>query len=140
MSTLYRTHKSLSRSGKISSLYVFDALSRAARNQVNKQGLTGDLSSALGNCATFLLKVEGVLDGLFQDMVTLSHPDSKVSYGIATDMFPLLSCYRNWHPGTPCKVFRSITSGSFVPCQRDNRHPYNKIISYTEFWTRVLVL
>ncbi len=79
MSTLYRTHKSLSPSGKISSLYVFDALSRAARHQVNRQGLTGDLNSERGNGATFLLKIEGVLDGLFQDMVSSGHSESKVS-------------------------------------------------------------
>lgn len=79
VSTLYRTHKSLSPSGKISSLYVFDALSRAARHQVNRQGLTGDLNSERGNGATFLLKIEGVLDGLFQDMVSSGHSESKVS-------------------------------------------------------------
>lgn len=72
-------HKSLSPAHKIHSLYAFDALSRAARSQVNKHKLTGDLNTEPGNCATFLLKVEGVLDGLFQDMLTTDHPEAKVS-------------------------------------------------------------
>lgn len=77
MSILYRHHKTLSAAHKIHSLYVFDSLSRAAKHQVDKQGLTGDLNQERGNCATFLLKVEGVLDGLFQDMVSTS-PETKV--------------------------------------------------------------
>lgn len=79
VSILYRTHKSLSGSAKISSLYVFDALCRAARHQVTKQGLTGDINSEKGNCATFLLKVEGVLDGLIQDMISTGSSEAKVS-------------------------------------------------------------
>lgn len=72
-------HKSLSPAHKINSLYAFDALSRAARSQVNKHSLTGDLNTEPGNCATFLLKIEGVLDGLFQDMLKADHPEAKVS-------------------------------------------------------------
>ncbi len=79
VSILYRTHRTLSPASKIHSLYVFDSLSRAARHQVTKQGLTSDLHSEQGNCASFLLKIEGVLDGLFQDMVSSSHPEAKVS-------------------------------------------------------------
>jgi protein NRD1 len=79
VSILYRTHKSLPTAAKVSSLYVFDALSRAARHQVNKQGLTGDMNSTEGNCATFLLKVEGVLEGLFQDMIMVGSSEAKVS-------------------------------------------------------------
>lgn len=78
VSILYRTHKTLSASCKIHSLYVFDSLSRAAKHQVDKQGLTGNLTSERGNCATFLLKVDGVLDGLFQDMA-VSGSEAKVS-------------------------------------------------------------
>lgn len=63
----------------MSSLYIFDALSRAARQQVTKLGLTGSLYSEKGNCATFLVKIEGVLEGLFQDMVTIGTEESKVS-------------------------------------------------------------
>jgi len=79
VSILYRTHKSLKPAAKVSSLYVFDALSRAARHQVTKQGITGDTSSPTGNAATFLLKVEGVLEGLFQDMITVGSSEAKVS-------------------------------------------------------------
>lgn len=79
VSILFRTHKSLSTAAKVPSLYTFDALSRAARNQVNKQGLTGDINSEQGNCATFLLKVEGVLDSLFQDLVSSGTAELKVS-------------------------------------------------------------
>lgn len=79
MSILYRTHKSLPPPAKVSSLYVFDALSRAARQQATKLGLSGDIYSKKGNCATFLLKVEGVLEGLFQDMTQVGSPEAKVS-------------------------------------------------------------
>lgn len=47
---------------------------------MNKHGVSGDIKSAKGNAATFLLKVEGVLDGLFQDMVSLDNSEAKVSY------------------------------------------------------------
>lgn len=77
VTTLYRTHKSLSPSQKISSLYVFDALARGARHQVNKRGISGDIHSDKGNCATFLLKIEGIVDGLFSDMVSLHLPEAK---------------------------------------------------------------
>jgi protein NRD1 len=76
---LYRTHKSLSSTAKVSSLYAFDALARAARSYASKRGITGDINSSIGNAATFLLKVEGVLDGLFQDMIVLDNTEAKVS-------------------------------------------------------------
>ncbi|KAF9454301.1 hypothetical protein P691DRAFT_653043, partial [Macrolepiota fuliginosa MF-IS2] len=75
VSTMYRTHKSLSATSKISSLYVFDALARAARQQVIKHNLSERHTT--GNCATFLLKVAGVLEGLFQDMLTAGPPGAK---------------------------------------------------------------
>lgn len=78
VSILYRTHKTLPIPSKISSLYAFDALCRAARHQAVKQGQTGDINSEKGNCATFLLKVEGVLDGLFTDMINTGASDAKV--------------------------------------------------------------
>lgn len=74
---LYRTHRSLSSTAKVSSLYVFDALARAARSYATKRGITGDINSRTGNAATFLLKVEGVLDGLFQDMIALDNAEAK---------------------------------------------------------------
>ncbi|KAG5721354.1 Rpb7-binding protein seb1 [Termitomyces sp. T112] len=77
VSTLYRTHKSLPPAAKVSSLYVFDALSRAAKHHVNKHGIPGDVSSTKGNCATFLSKIEGVLEGLFQDMITIGSSEAK---------------------------------------------------------------
>ena len=63
----------------MSSLYAFDALARAARSSVTKRGVTGDVNSEKGNAATFLLKIEGVLDGLFRDMASLNNTEAKVS-------------------------------------------------------------
>ncbi|KAL5531282.1 hypothetical protein ACEPAG_4159 [Sanghuangporus baumii] len=77
VSILYRTHKSLPASAKISSLYVFDALCRAARSQVVKRNLTGSIDAKKGNCATFLLKIDSVLDGLFQDVISSGIPEAK---------------------------------------------------------------
>ncbi|TRM57942.1 hypothetical protein BD626DRAFT_634468 [Schizophyllum amplum] len=76
VSILYRTHKSLSGSSKISSLYVFDSFARAARSKANKQGSSGSGSSG-GNAHSFLSKLEGVLDGLFHDMVTCGLSEGK---------------------------------------------------------------
>ncbi|KAF8578803.1 hypothetical protein K439DRAFT_447173 [Ramaria rubella] len=79
VSTLYRTHKTLAPSSKIHSLYAFDALSRAARSKVNKLGLTGDINAEKGNCASFLLKIDGILDALIQDMMYIGTSEAKVS-------------------------------------------------------------
>lgn len=46
---------------------------------MSKRGVTGDVNSGKGNAATFLLKIEGVLDGLFRDMVSLDNSEAKVS-------------------------------------------------------------
>ncbi|RXW22144.1 hypothetical protein EST38_g3726 [Candolleomyces aberdarensis] len=84
VSALYRTHKSLAPSFKVSSLYVFDALARAAKHQVNKQKLPlNDDLQATGNAATFLSKLAGVVEGLFQDMQNPDIPEGKVSVAIA---------------------------------------------------------
>ncbi|KAG6918980.1 hypothetical protein DXG01_010219 [Tephrocybe rancida] len=77
VSTLYRTHKSLPPAAKVSSLYVFDALSRAAKHHANKHGISSESNSTKGNSATFLAKIEGVLEGLFQDMITIGSPEAK---------------------------------------------------------------
>ncbi|KAG6836772.1 hypothetical protein H0H93_003550 [Arthromyces matolae] len=77
VSTLYRTHKSLPPTAKVSSLYVFDALSRAAKHHANKHGVSGDSDSGTSNCATFLLKIESVLEGLFEDMMTVGSSEAK---------------------------------------------------------------
>lgn len=80
VSILYRTHKSLpSAASKISSLYIFDALSRAARSYATKHSLPGDSYTQPGNAATFLSKVGGVVEGLFQDMIAIGAPEAKVS-------------------------------------------------------------
>ncbi|KAI6130114.1 hypothetical protein EV401DRAFT_2255210 [Pisolithus croceorrhizus] len=74
---LYRTHKSLPDSAKVPSLYAFDALARAARSSVAKHGLTADVNPGKGNAATFLLKMEGVLEGLFRDMIAIDNAEAK---------------------------------------------------------------
>ncbi|KAG6825500.1 hypothetical protein H0H92_003487 [Tricholoma furcatifolium] len=76
VSILYRTHKALPPSAKVPSLYVFDALSRAAKSHVNKHGTSGT-DATQGNCSTFLSKIEGVLDGLVQDMMTVESSEAK---------------------------------------------------------------
>lgn len=79
VSILYRTHKGLSSSAKISSIYAIDALARAARHQVNKTKIVADVNAGSGNCATFLLKIEGILDGLYHDIVSSRNSELKVS-------------------------------------------------------------
>jgi protein NRD1 len=79
-------HKALAPSQKVSSLYVFDALLRAAQSQVVKHGITTppESSSGKGNAATFLSKVEGVADSLFEDMISTGNSEAKVS-GLYSD-------------------------------------------------------
>ncbi|KAF8906257.1 hypothetical protein CPB84DRAFT_1675769, partial [Gymnopilus junonius] len=78
VSILYRTHKSLSTtSAKVSSLYIFDALSRAAKHHSTKHNLTGDAFTQPGNSASFLFKVGGVVEGLFQDMIATGSTEAK---------------------------------------------------------------
>lgn len=77
VSTLYRTHKALQPQFKVPSLYAFDALARAARGHATKHGFAGD--SQPGNSATFLLKLEAILEGLFRDMMGSDVPEGKVS-------------------------------------------------------------
>jgi len=84
VSMLYRTHKSLQPQFKVPSLYAFDALARAARGHALKHGFTGDAQP--GNSATFLLKLEAVLEGLFQDMMDSGVPEGKVSKTYAADL------------------------------------------------------
>jgi hypothetical protein len=79
VSIMFRTHKSLSNSSKISSLYVFDALARAAREAIDKKKVSADPASATGNCATFLLKLEGILESFVQDLIRTKSPEVKVS-------------------------------------------------------------
>lgn len=104
VSILYRTHKALPPAAKISSLYVFDALSRAARSHANKHPHSNDPRSAEGNSATFLLKVEGILEGLFSDMVALEQPEAKVSVYPAMSRGLVLSTAQN--PRVPSTICR----------------------------------
>ena len=83
VSILYRTHKGLSSSAKVWSLYAFDALARAARHQVNKNHIVAGVNAEQGNCATFLVKIQGVLDGLFRDLISSGNPELKVSAAVA---------------------------------------------------------
>ncbi|KAG8974716.1 hypothetical protein FRC05_006876 [Tulasnella sp. 425] len=75
VSILYRTHKGLATEGKVPSLYVFDSLARAARSRANQSH--ADPKSSVGNAATFLAKIEGVLDGLIQDMIATGTTEAK---------------------------------------------------------------
>lgn len=76
-------------SAKVSSLYAIDALARAARSRATKKKLTGDMTTVPGNCATFLLKLDGILDGVFQDVVTSAGSEGKVSGASHTDLVDL---------------------------------------------------
>ena len=78
MSLLHRTHKSLDPALKVSSLYVFDGLCRAAKHQVSKDSKDGISHSPSGNCTSFLRKVEAILDDLIQDMISTGLPEAKV--------------------------------------------------------------
>ena len=103
VSILYRMHKTLSPTHKVNSLYVFDRLARAAKHQVDKQGLTGDLNQERGNCATFLLRVEGVLEGLFQDTASAGR-EQKVSVSLVCCSTDVLLVR-----GEPCTMSICIT-------------------------------
>lgn len=91
VSALYRTHKYLPASNKISSLYVFDALARAAKHQAVKHGMSVNVDK--GNSATFMLKLEGILEDLFVDLssATVEVPELKVrKLFVHRSMHPLI--------------------------------------------------
>ncbi|CAE7180992.1 unnamed protein product [Rhizoctonia solani] len=77
ISLLYRTHKGLPASSKVSSLYVFDSIARAAHRTKAKKALVADLNSAVGNAASFLVRLEGMLDGLVDDMLAHGPQEAK---------------------------------------------------------------
>lgn len=79
---LFKTHKGLAPSQKVSSLYVFDALVRAAHGHVVKHSVVADSAPGKGNAATFLAKIEGIVEGLFQDMISSGAPEAEVSSSI----------------------------------------------------------
>jgi len=76
---LFKTHKGLAPSQKVSSLYVFDALVRAAHSYVVKHSVVADSTPGKGNAATFLAKIEGIVEGLFEDMISSGAPEAQVS-------------------------------------------------------------
>jgi hypothetical protein len=86
---LYKTHKNLHSTCKVSGLYAFDALARAARSYANKHKLPVDSTTDKGNCASFLQKMEGVLDGLVKDMLASDNDEAKVCYNfLPHELFP----------------------------------------------------
>lgn len=80
ISLMYRMHKGLPAPNKVSSLYVFDSISRAAHRQKSKKAQVADLNSTVGNAASFLVRLEGILDGLVEDMLVHGPPEAKVSH------------------------------------------------------------
>ncbi|KAI4523825.1 hypothetical protein K525DRAFT_179707, partial [Schizophyllum commune Loenen D] len=76
VSILARTHKSLSGSHKIFSLYVIDSVARAARSKAKKEGSAGSSSSG-GNASSFLTKLQTVLNEVFREMVSGGVPEGK---------------------------------------------------------------
>ncbi|KAB5592537.1 Rpb7-binding protein seb1 [Ceratobasidium theobromae] len=76
LSLMLRTHKALPPASKVPSLYVFDAVARAAHRTAAKHALVANLASPTGNAASFLLRLQGILDSLVDDM--LAHgPEAK---------------------------------------------------------------
>ena len=75
---MFRTHKQLSTTAKISSLYAFDALARCAKDAIDKKKVVADPTSTTGNCATFLLKLEGILESFVQDLLATGSTEVKV--------------------------------------------------------------
>ena len=76
---LFKMHKGLAPSQKVSSLYVFDALVRASHGYVVKHSVVADPTPGRGNAATFLAKIEGIVEGLFEDMMSSGAPEAQVS-------------------------------------------------------------
>ncbi len=112
VSILYRTHRGLSASAKVWSLYAFDALARAARHQVNKNHVVADVNAEQGNCATFLLKIQGVLDGLFRDLVISGIKVSTVVVWL-TFRTSIYTCpVRAMFTGRPCQEYHERGVGS----------------------------
>jgi hypothetical protein len=115
VSTLYRTHKALQPQFKVPSLYAFDALARAARGHATKHGFAGD--SQPGNSATFLLKLEAILEGLFRDMMSSGVPEGKVSKThtvtllITLGRISRVSCRHPFY-GTLGRSFKASSAGT----------------------------
>lgn len=99
VTSLYRLHRNLSPSSpqKIFSLYCFDSIARACRSKV-KKGIGAKIEKK-GTFAGFLQQMEGILDGLVEDLVAtreVDWPEGRVSF-----LFSLLgrsssSSWRSW--------------------------------------------
>ncbi|KAF8307789.1 hypothetical protein DL93DRAFT_2222028 [Clavulina sp. PMI_390] len=66
VSALFRTIRQVPSENKISTLYAFDSVARAAKNQAVKKGLSA--KAAEGNAATFMVKLEAIVEDVFSDL------------------------------------------------------------------------
>lgn len=75
VTSLYRLHRNLAPSSpqKIYSLYCFDSIARACRSKV-KKGIGAKIEKK-GTFAGFLQQMEGILDGLVEDLVAKREVD-----------------------------------------------------------------
>ncbi|KAI0629380.1 hypothetical protein C8Q77DRAFT_1143609 [Trametes polyzona] len=134
VSILYRTHRGLSTDAKGASLYAFDALARAARNRAVKNNLVGDLTAEKGNCATFLIRIEGILDGLYQDLLSTNNDSLKEKAKKILDIWtkqntfssavlsPLYAMLKQTEKGDNKDQEREIrTEMWFCPCQNSTK-------------------
>jgi len=72
---LYKAHMAAKDSSqKINSLYVFDNIARAARSAAkkNNQSIKELAPDKPGNAGSLLFKMQGILDSIIQDMVSLA--------------------------------------------------------------------
>ena len=67
---------------------MFDALVRAAHGYVVKHSVVADSTPGKGNAATFLAKIEGIVEGLFEDMISSGAPEAQVSSPIQCYSYP----------------------------------------------------
>jgi hypothetical protein len=57
---------------------------------VVKHSITTPSEAGKGNAATFLSKIEGVVEGLFEDMIATHNPEAKVSHMLSPLTSPFL--------------------------------------------------
>jgi hypothetical protein len=80
---------------KINSLYVFDNISRAARSAAkkNNQSIKELAPDKPGNAGSLLFKMQGILDSIIQDMVSLAAQEPMVRELRLTQVTHLISYY-----------------------------------------------
>jgi hypothetical protein len=149
VSSLYKTHRSLPPKSvqKVSSLYCFDALARnGAKSIIDKAAKlkTPESEKAAGYAGSFLLKVEGVLQGLTADMVGDGWTEGQVRFTIFflrrimrlqeanADLCSFADVHRK-------KCARSWTSGQRVKRFHQRRLRVYRI-SYKQPWLQVTLL